>query len=84
MRGDPLERRGALRPAAEHLHELHRRERERGLLAALEAGERSRARLLDEVWNDVPDPMRAAAAFAMEAHLEKLQAEGRLPDSLRD
>ncbi len=62
----------------------HRLERERGLLAALEAGERSRARLLDEVWNDVPDPMRAAAAFAMEAHLEKLQAEGRLPDSLRD
>jgi glyoxylase-like metal-dependent hydrolase (beta-lactamase superfamily II) len=62
----------------------HRLERERRLVAALAAGERSRTRLLDEVWDDVPDVLRPAAAFAMQAHLEKLEAEGRLPASLRD
>lgn len=62
----------------------HRMDRERKLVAALERGERSRARLLDEAWNDVPDEMRPAAAVVMEAHLEKLDAEGRLPDDLGD
>ena len=63
----------------------HRLERERALVAALEAGERSRARLLDVAWFDVPDPMRPAAAIAMQAHLEKLAAEGRIdPDELVD
>ena len=62
----------------------HRLERERRLVAALESGERSRARLLDRVWDDVPEQMRSAAAFAMQAHLEKLEAEGRLPRSLHD
>ena len=56
----------------------HRLARERALVAALDAGERSRSRLLDEAWADVPDPMRPAAALAMQAHLEKLAAEGRL------
>jgi glyoxylase-like metal-dependent hydrolase (beta-lactamase superfamily II) len=56
----------------------HRLARERALLAALEAGERSRTRLLDAAWSDVPGPMRPAAAMAMRAHLEKLEAEGRL------
>jgi glyoxylase-like metal-dependent hydrolase (beta-lactamase superfamily II) len=56
----------------------HRLQRERDLLAALEAGERSRARLLDAAWADVPEPMRPAAAFAMQAHLEKLAAEARV------
>lgn len=60
----------------------HRLERERRLLAALEAGERSRERLLDAVWDDVPAALRPAAALAMEAHLEKLGAEGRLPAGL--
>ena len=58
--------------------------RERDLVAALEAGERSRERLLDVVWADVPGPLRPAAALAMLAHLEKLDAEGRLPPDLRD
>ena len=58
----------------------HRLERERLLVAALAAGERSRERLLDAAWGDVPEPMRPAAAMAMEAHLDKLEAEGRLPD----
>lgn len=60
----------------------HRLDRERRLVAALEAGERSRDRLVDVVWDDVPEVLRPAAALAMEAHLEKLAAEGRLPDGL--
>ncbi len=62
----------------------HRLDRERRLLSALEEGGRSRSRLLDEVWDDVPEPLRPAAAFAMQAHLEKLEAEGRLPGPLHD
>ena len=62
----------------------HRLERERRLIAALEAGERSRTRLLELAWDDVPEQMRPAAAVAMQAHLEKLEAEGRLPEPLRD
>jgi glyoxylase-like metal-dependent hydrolase (beta-lactamase superfamily II) len=57
----------------------HREMRERGLLAALERGERSREALLAEVWADVPEQLRPAAAMVMEAHLQKLEAEGRLP-----
>ena len=57
----------------------HRLDRERRLVAALEAGERSRERLLDLVWDDVPAVLRPAAAIAMQAHLEKLEAERRLP-----
>ena len=56
----------------------HRLDRERRLVAALEAGERSRAALLDQVWDDVPEQLRPAAAIAMQAHVEKLAAEGRL------
>jgi glyoxylase-like metal-dependent hydrolase (beta-lactamase superfamily II) len=56
----------------------HREMRERRLLAALERGERSREVLLAEVWDDVPAEVRPAAALVMEAHLRKLEAEGRL------
>jgi glyoxylase-like metal-dependent hydrolase (beta-lactamase superfamily II) len=56
----------------------HRLDRERRLVAALERGERSRAALLAEVWDDVPEQLRPAAGFAMQAHLEKLAAEGRI------
>jgi glyoxylase-like metal-dependent hydrolase (beta-lactamase superfamily II) len=62
----------------------HRLDRERRLLAELERGERSRARLLDAVWDDVPAELRPAAAVVMEAHLQKLAAEGRLPGLLSD
>jgi len=62
----------------------HRMDRERKLVAALESGERSRARLLAAAWDDVPEEMRPAAAVVMQAHLEKLDAEGRLPDDLTD
>jgi glyoxylase-like metal-dependent hydrolase (beta-lactamase superfamily II) len=62
----------------------HRMDRERKLLAAIERGERSRARLLDEAWDDVPAQLRPAAALAMQAHLEKLASEGRLPQDLHE
>jgi glyoxylase-like metal-dependent hydrolase (beta-lactamase superfamily II) len=62
----------------------HRLMRERRLLAALDRGQRSRSALLREVWDDVPEVLRPVAAFAMEAHLEKLAAEGRLPHDLVD
>ncbi len=60
----------------------HREMRERRLLAALERGERSRAALLAETWDDVPVELLPMAAMAMEAHLEKLEEEGRLPGEL--
>ena len=62
----------------------HRMMRERRLVAALERGERSKAALLAEVWDDVPEQLRGAAAIAMQAHLEKLEDEGRPPADLRD
>jgi glyoxylase-like metal-dependent hydrolase (beta-lactamase superfamily II) len=60
----------------------HREMRERRLLAALERGERSRAALLAEAWDDIPVELLPMAAMAMEAHLEKLESEGRLPEEL--
>jgi glyoxylase-like metal-dependent hydrolase (beta-lactamase superfamily II) len=60
----------------------HRQMRERRLLEALDAGERSRASLLATVWDDIPMELLPMAAMAMEAHLEKLEAEGRLPEDL--
>ncbi|MGK2933140.1 MAG: MBL fold metallo-hydrolase, partial [Solirubrobacterales bacterium] len=60
----------------------HRETRENGLIEALERGERSRMALLDEVWSDVHEQLRPAANVVMEAHLQKLEAEGRLPFDL--
>ena len=62
----------------------HRQMRERRMLEALEAGERSRASLLATVWDDIPIELLPMAAMAMEAHLEKLEAEGRLPGDLSE
>jgi glyoxylase-like metal-dependent hydrolase (beta-lactamase superfamily II) len=62
----------------------HRLMRERRLLSELERGERSRTRLLGRVWDDVPEELRPAAAAVMQAHLEKLEAEGRLPQDISD
>lgn len=62
----------------------HREMRERRLLAALERGERSRKALLAEAWSDVPPELRPAAAMVMQAHLDKLAAEGRAPADLTD
>ena len=60
----------------------HREMRERRLIAALDRGERSRDALLAEVWDDVPQELIPAARQVMEAHLEKLAAESRLPADL--
>lgn len=60
----------------------HREMRERRLLAALDGGERSKGALLAEAWSDVPTELRPAAALVMEAHLQKLDREGRLPADL--
>jgi glyoxylase-like metal-dependent hydrolase (beta-lactamase superfamily II) len=57
----------------------HRQMRERRLIEALEEGERSRAQLLARAWDDIPIELLPMAAMAMEAHLEKLEGEGRLP-----
>jgi glyoxylase-like metal-dependent hydrolase (beta-lactamase superfamily II) len=62
----------------------HRMMRERRLLDALESGERSRAALLATAWDDVPPELLPMAAMAMEAHLEKLEREARLPRDLRE
>jgi glyoxylase-like metal-dependent hydrolase (beta-lactamase superfamily II) len=60
----------------------HRLERERRLVHALGDGLRSTAELLDEVWDDAPAQLRPAAALTLESHLDKLAAEGRLPDGV--
>jgi len=61
----------------------HRAERERKLLAALEAGARTEHELLDAAWPDAPPALRGAAALTLRAHAGKLAAEGRLPDDVR-
>lgn len=62
----------------------HRLGRERRLLAALDRGVTSRSALLDEVWDDAPEVLRDFAALTMQAHLEKLAMEDRLPLGLGD
>ena len=57
----------------------HRAERERKLLAALQAGARSEDELLDAAWADAPANVRPFAAISMRAHLEKLREEGLAP-----
>jgi glyoxylase-like metal-dependent hydrolase (beta-lactamase superfamily II) len=54
----------------------HRAERERKLLAALEAGLREEDDLLDAAWDDAPAAVRPFAAMTLRAHLEKLREEG--------
>ncbi len=58
----------------------HRHAREEKLLAALAGGIVDREELLDRAWGDVAAPLRPAAALAMQAHLEKLAAESRIPE----
>jgi glyoxylase-like metal-dependent hydrolase (beta-lactamase superfamily II) len=57
----------------------HRLDRERRLLEALDAGLRTEDELLDAAWSEVPAELRAAARLTLEAHLEKLSSEGRMP-----
>ena len=57
----------------------HRLDRERRLLAALESGLRTEEELLDAAWSEVPESLRPAARLTLEAHLQKLRLEGRVP-----
>jgi glyoxylase-like metal-dependent hydrolase (beta-lactamase superfamily II) len=57
----------------------HRLDRERKLVEGIAAGARSTDELLDAGWAEVPGELRGVAAITLEAHLEKLEAEGRLP-----
>jgi glyoxylase-like metal-dependent hydrolase (beta-lactamase superfamily II) len=67
------------------LHEYiaHRLDREQRLLGALDAGARTAEDLLDAAWADVPQALRPAATVTLAAHLDKLAAEGRLPDGVQ-
>ena len=60
----------------------HRLARETALVTALAEGKRTNVELLDAAWSDAPAQLRGAAAVTLEAHLEKLDAEGRLPDGV--
>jgi glyoxylase-like metal-dependent hydrolase (beta-lactamase superfamily II) len=60
----------------------HRLDRERRLMAGLDAGRRTVDELLDAAWGDVPAAMRPVAAITLAAHLDKLEEEGRLPDGV--
>jgi glyoxylase-like metal-dependent hydrolase (beta-lactamase superfamily II) len=60
----------------------HRLERERLLLDALDAGARTADDLLDRAWADAPAGLRPVAALSLQAHLEKLRDEHRLPDDV--
>jgi glyoxylase-like metal-dependent hydrolase (beta-lactamase superfamily II) len=60
----------------------HRLDRERRLLEALAAGARTVGEMLDAAWDDAPKQLRLAAAATLGAHLEKLDAEGRLPEGV--
>jgi glyoxylase-like metal-dependent hydrolase (beta-lactamase superfamily II) len=64
----------------------HRLEREAKVIAALDAGARTRDELLARAWSDVDFSvsamLRAAGEATLAAHLEKLADEGRLPDDL--
>jgi glyoxylase-like metal-dependent hydrolase (beta-lactamase superfamily II) len=57
----------------------HRLDRERRLVAALDAGLRTIDELLARVWSDAPAALRPAATVTLAAHLDKLDEEGRLP-----
>jgi glyoxylase-like metal-dependent hydrolase (beta-lactamase superfamily II) len=60
----------------------HRLDRERRVVAALDAGLRTADELLDRVWSDAPSALRPAATVTLAAHLDKLDEEGRLPDGV--
>ena len=56
----------------------HRAERERKLLAALDAGITDEDGLLDAAWEDAPAAVRQFAAITLRAHMEKLRSDGRI------
>jgi len=70
-------------PAAKlDVYIAHRLDRERRIVGALDAGARSHDELLAAAWDEVPAGLRLPATWTLEAHLEKLREEGRLPDGV--
>src|SRR3954454_4761057 len=65
------------------LYLAHRLEREQRVLDALEAGARTRDEVLDRAWSEIDldavPYLRLAAGLTLDAHVDKLSAEGRLP-----
>ncbi len=61
----------------------HRLAREAALVSALAEGKRTTVELLDAAWADAPAELRGAAAVTLEAHLEKLSEDGRLPEGVQ-
>jgi glyoxylase-like metal-dependent hydrolase (beta-lactamase superfamily II) len=65
----------------------HRLERERRVLAAVEAGAVTRDDVLDRAWSEIDldavPYLRMAAGLTLDAHIDKLSAEGRLPDGFK-
>jgi glyoxylase-like metal-dependent hydrolase (beta-lactamase superfamily II) len=61
----------------------HRLDRERRVLEALSAGVEARDEVLDRAWSEVDLDavpfLRMAAGLTLDAHIDKLRAEGRLP-----
>jgi glyoxylase-like metal-dependent hydrolase (beta-lactamase superfamily II) len=64
----------------------HRLERERLVVEALEGGAATRDEVLDRAWSDVDldavPYLRMAAGLTLDAHLEKLSAEGSLREAI--
>jgi endoribonuclease LACTB2 len=56
----------------------HREERERQILAALDAGAHEVAAMVRIIYAAYPEALHAAAAQSVTAHLRKLEAEGRV------
>ena len=57
----------------------HRHKREQVVLEALADGLRERQELLDRVWGELPPALLPIARQTLDAHLGKLDEEGRLP-----
>jgi len=59
---------------------VHRRDRERQVLAAVAAGDRTPAAIVARVYADVDAVLHPAAERSVRAHLAKLVAEGRISE----
>jgi glyoxylase-like metal-dependent hydrolase (beta-lactamase superfamily II) len=68
------------------LYLTHRLYREQRVVAALERGARTRDQILDVAWSEVDLDaapfLREAAGATLQAHLDKLAGEGRLPEGM--
>ena len=56
----------------------HRRQRERQVLDALEAGDRDAMSMVKRIYVGYPENLHAAAAQSVTSHLKKLERDGRV------